>query len=109
MHSKGQYERQFKKWGFRKNFTALEWKNVHRRVEKRTTEQGKKSVISHAGRLISAKKVLKAKRHDFLTTQELFRLGLFCRCWNTHRRSLLTCGRRACADARRTFHMHADG
>jgi hypothetical protein len=65
MHSKGQYERQFKKWGFRKNFTALEWKNVHRRVEKRTTEQGKKSVISHAGRLISAKKSLRGRQKDF--------------------------------------------
>lgn len=34
-NSAGQYERQFKKWGFRKNLTGEEWTTVSRRIDKR--------------------------------------------------------------------------
>ncbi|KAF4633915.1 hypothetical protein G7Y89_g4202 [Cudoniella acicularis] len=56
--SKAQYELQFKKWNFRKNQTAEEWKILAHKIVKRKREQ-KDSEVSFNGKLISPKKLRK--------------------------------------------------
>ncbi|KAM0709695.1 hypothetical protein Q7P35_003735 [Cladosporium inversicolor] len=62
--SKGQYERQFKKWGFRKNSTSDDWKVIHGKIQKRQT-QGKKSAVYKSGKHLQVEKLNKEKRHNF--------------------------------------------
>lgn len=59
MVSAGQYERQFKKWGFRKNLAPNEWQFVSRRIEKRKRE-GKDTDLRIDGVAIPEKKLRKA-------------------------------------------------
>lgn len=53
-----QYERQLKKWGFRKNLTSNEWAYVAREIEKRTFE-GRDSEVIVDGKLVPKEKVQK--------------------------------------------------
>ncbi|KAH7047454.1 ankyrin repeat-containing domain protein [Macrophomina phaseolina] len=55
----GQYERQFKKWGFRKNLPLDTWQFVARRIEKRKRE-GKDTEFRIDGIRIPQKKLVKA-------------------------------------------------
>ncbi|KAL1635207.1 hypothetical protein SLS58_010377 [Diplodia intermedia] len=57
--SAGQYERQFKKWGFRKNLTPSEWQLVSRRIDKRKRD-GKETDLKIHGIRVPPKKVDKA-------------------------------------------------
>jgi hypothetical protein len=73
-YSKGQYERQFQKWGLKKNSTALDWKAIHGKIERRQ-KQGKSSVVYRSGRHVQVEKLNKEKRHDFRKAEELYRFG----------------------------------
>jgi hypothetical protein len=65
--SKAQYERQFRKWKFRKNRKDPEWKFVHHRVEKRK-RGGKESDVYIDGVLIAKKKICQeTSRHNHPT------------------------------------------
>ncbi|EKG17357.1 hypothetical protein MPH_05423 [Macrophomina phaseolina MS6] len=55
----GQYERQFKKWGFRKNLPRDTWQFVARRIEKRKRE-GKETEFRIDGIRVPQKKLVKA-------------------------------------------------
>ncbi|KAL1628555.1 hypothetical protein SLS56_005787 [Neofusicoccum ribis] len=55
----GKYERQFRKWNFRKNLNEKEWRAVVRRINKRKA-QGKESQLRIDGILVTAKKLKKA-------------------------------------------------
>ncbi|OMP83543.1 hypothetical protein BK809_0004924 [Diplodia seriata] len=57
--SAGQYERQFKKWGFRKNLTPSEWQRVSRCTNKRKRD-GKETDLKIDGIQVPPKKVNKA-------------------------------------------------
>jgi hypothetical protein len=60
---KAQYERQFKKWGARKNLRETEWKFIHHRTQKRKRE-GKESVAYVDDILVPPKKLKKeVSRH----------------------------------------------
>lgn len=56
--TKAQYELQFKKWHFRKNRTAEEWRIVAQKLTERKQE-GKESEVVLNGKLISSKKIRK--------------------------------------------------
>jgi hypothetical protein len=56
--SKAQYELQFKKWNFRKNRTAEEWKIVAHKITKRESEHKNSEVLVN-GSLINPKKLRK--------------------------------------------------
>lgn len=72
--SKAQYERQFKKWGFRKNQKGPKWKDAHRRIAKRKRD-GKDSIVYIDGVLIPRKRIQKEERHNFPTIQERYGEG----------------------------------
>lgn len=55
---KSQYELQFKKWDFRKNRTAEEWRRVAHKLKKREQERKESKVILN-GKLINPKKLRK--------------------------------------------------
>jgi len=67
--SKGVYERQLKKWGFRKNLKDEEWKSIHHHVQKRR-QHGKLSEVHHWGKLIPEAKCRKEFSRHFDTTLE---------------------------------------
>ncbi|KAK8158722.1 Clr5 domain-containing protein [Phyllosticta citrichinensis] len=54
--TEAQYERQLKKWNFRKNPTSKEWAHVARRVEKRKLE-GRDSHVLLNGTRVPAEKL----------------------------------------------------
>lgn len=58
-NSAGQYERQFKKWGFRKNLTGEEWTTVSRRIDRRKRD-GKETELRISGVCVPVKKRQKA-------------------------------------------------
>ena len=63
--SRGQYLRQFKKWGISKNTSAKEWKRINRKIQTRK-QQGKESQVVINGALIPPRKVRKeTSRYDF--------------------------------------------
>ncbi len=55
---KSQYELQFKKWKFRKNCTAAEWKIIAHKVKERKEGRKESEVLLH-GNLINPKKLRK--------------------------------------------------
>ncbi|KAH6694353.1 hypothetical protein BKA61DRAFT_742119, partial [Leptodontidium sp. MPI-SDFR-AT-0119] len=62
--SKAQYERQFKKWKFRKHLKQPDWASAGRIIEKRK-RSGKPSYVYIDGVLIETKKIRKeTSRHD---------------------------------------------
>ncbi|KAF2490660.1 hypothetical protein BU16DRAFT_543960 [Lophium mytilinum] len=69
--SKGQYERQLKKWQFKKNSKADVWKAVTYKTEKRKRE-GKESDVYMEGELVPREKVRKAtaRPHSYMSTIE---------------------------------------
>ncbi|KAF2145338.1 uncharacterized protein K452DRAFT_294994 [Aplosporella prunicola CBS 121167] len=69
--SEKQYERQFKRWGFRKNLKAEEWKFVSRRLEKRKRE-GKETDLKIDGILVPRKKLQKEIDRNFETALERY-------------------------------------
>ncbi|KAK7734363.1 hypothetical protein SLS57_000057 [Botryosphaeria dothidea] len=71
----GQYERQFKKWGFRKNLKKREWEWYFRRERKRKRE-GKESQLKVDGVLMPKKRVMKAEKTYELTTLEKINMAL---------------------------------
>jgi hypothetical protein len=76
--SKAQYERQFKKWKFRKNRKQPEWKFVHHRIEKRK-RGGRESNLYISGVLIPKGTVRKeTSRHNLPTIQERYGQGIIC-------------------------------
>ncbi|GAB7322314.1 hypothetical protein MBLNU13_g03290t1 [Cladosporium sp. NU13] len=81
VRSKSQYERQFKKWGFRKNNTSEDWKTIHGKIQKRQN-QGKKSAVYKSGKHVQVEKLNKEKRHNFRKAEDLF---------NSHRSSGTVC------------------
>jgi hypothetical protein len=73
--SKPQYERQFKKWGFRKNLKSLEWKAVSHHLRKRKRE-GKESDLYVDETLVPEKKLRKeTARNGFVSVWELYAQG----------------------------------
>ncbi|KAL0263111.1 hypothetical protein SLS55_002087 [Diplodia seriata] len=61
--SAGQYERKFKKWGFRKNLTLSEWQLVSQRIDKRKRD-GKETNLRIDGIPVPPKKLNRAmQRH----------------------------------------------
>jgi len=72
-HSKGQYERQFKKWGFRKYSKAERWAVVSRKVAWRQT-QGKRTVVRKDGEEVSQERLNKERRHA--SAMDLVRFGM---------------------------------
>jgi hypothetical protein len=52
MLRKSQYENRFKRWGFRKNGRATEWKCIRRKIGLRK-EAGKESAVYLNGHLLS--------------------------------------------------------
>jgi hypothetical protein len=58
----------------KKNSTALDWKAIHGKIEKRQ-KQGKSSVVYRTGRHVQIEKLNKEKRHDFRKAEELYRIG----------------------------------
>jgi hypothetical protein len=74
-YSKTQYERQFKKWGFRKKLNSPDWKIVHHWLEQRK-RAGKKSDVYIDGVLTPKLKIHKEiSRHCFFTAQEQYGQG----------------------------------
>jgi hypothetical protein len=64
VNSKAQYERQFKKWKFRKHRKQHDWESASRIIKKRK-QGGKKSTVYIDGALIDEKKIRKeTSRHD---------------------------------------------
>jgi len=72
-HSKGQYERQFKNWGFRKYSKAERWAVVSRKVAWRQT-QGKRTVVRKDGEEISQERLNKERRHA--SAMDLVQFGM---------------------------------
>lgn len=76
-YSRAQYERQFKKWKFRKNLSDRDWTVIHDRVEKRKRDL-KESDVYIDDILVSTKKVKKeVSRHvpiirDFIPGKQSF-------------------------------------
>jgi hypothetical protein len=68
--SKAQFERQFKKWKFRKYLNDKEWEYVQHRSVKRKRDDGKESEVHINGSLISAKKIKKEVSRRFPPTFE---------------------------------------
>ncbi|KAI9671342.1 MAG: Ankyrin-2 [Alyxoria varia] len=67
--SKSQYERHFKKWGFRKNLKSSEWKAIHHKIDKRKRE-GKDSDLYVDGTMIKKQKVRKeTSRNTCISTK----------------------------------------
>jgi hypothetical protein len=58
MRSKSQYELHFKKWQFRKNRTAGEWKIVARKLRERKNQRKESEVVLN-GKAINPKKLRK--------------------------------------------------
>jgi hypothetical protein len=73
-HSKGQYERQFKKWGFRKYSKAERWAVVSRKIAWRQT-QGKRTVVRKDGEEVSQERLNKERRHA--SAMDLVQFGMF--------------------------------
>jgi hypothetical protein len=76
-NSKAQYERQFKKWNFRKNLKQDEWKFIARKVAKRRLD-AKETDLYINGVLIPQRKVEKEiLRLNFSTTGVGYESGTF--------------------------------
>ena len=64
VNSKAQYERQFKKWNFRKHRKEHDWASAGRIIKKRK-HSGKESDVYIDGVLVETKKIRKeVSRHD---------------------------------------------
>ena len=71
--SKGQYERHFTKWSFRKNTNDKHWKIVSYKLAKRKRD-GKDSNVYYHNQLLPPKKVCnEVSRHGYMTTSERLR------------------------------------
>lgn len=70
-YSKGQYERAFKAWGFKKNSKSSCWDTILYKREKRRPE-GKASIICRAGKEVSEEKLRKEKRHQQSSIARMF-------------------------------------
>jgi hypothetical protein len=67
---KSQYENRFKRWGFRKNGHATEWKFIRRKIGVRK-EAGKESAVYLKGRLLSESTVRReTSRHGHMSALE---------------------------------------
>jgi hypothetical protein len=105
--SKAQYERQFKKWKFRKHRKHLEWKFVHHRIEKRK-RGGKESNLYIGGVLIPKKKIRKeTSRHNFPTLQERYGQGNISHDFMVYGLEYWNSRSTESEDAGRVLHLHA--
>jgi hypothetical protein len=82
--SKAQYEGAFKRWNWRKNLTAKEWKVVAHKIQKRKARDPELEVqevgaeIRIHGIMIPSKKVkVETRRHNHQSIFEKFRKGEF--------------------------------
>jgi hypothetical protein len=72
---KTQYEKQFKGWGFQKNRTKQNWKDLGQNIGARK-RMAKESNIYLDGKLVPAKKVRKEiSRQAYMTIYEQFHQG----------------------------------
>ncbi|KAE8377570.1 ankyrin repeat-containing domain protein [Aspergillus bertholletiae] len=71
--SKGQYQRQLKKWGLRKSLqsSTINWPFIGRRIEKRKIHQQKDSEVHINGVQIPPSKLKRAKYRESFTTSEV--------------------------------------
>jgi hypothetical protein len=70
LHSKAQYERVFKNWGMKKNFTSEDWKDIASHIKARDL-QGRQSAVWFHGMLVGNDKMRKeVTRHSFQSTFE---------------------------------------
>ncbi|KAH8753211.1 hypothetical protein BGZ57DRAFT_965322 [Hyaloscypha finlandica] len=73
--TKTQYEKQFKDWGFQKNRTKQDWKDIGQKIWARK-RMAKESNIYLDGKLVPAKKVRKEiSRQAYMTIYEQFHQG----------------------------------
>lgn len=73
MHSSGQYQRQFRKWGLSKSLqsSAINWNFIGQRTEKRKIHQHKDSEVHVNGVLLPPQKLKRAKYREAYTTSEV--------------------------------------
>ena len=78
MDSKAQYERVFKKWGFRRKYISkIEWQYIDFRLAEREVEGKRSSTVTIRDELIPEIKIRKQRKNYEMTTFERFHSGKF--------------------------------
>lgn len=78
MHSLGQYQRQLKKWDFRKSLksSSIDWNFIGLRIEKRKRHQHKDSEVHVNGVQLPPQKLKRAKyREAYIASEAVFSGG----------------------------------
>ena len=78
LHSKSQYERAFKKWGFRsRNISHTEWKYIVFCLQEREGQGKSNSSVKVRGELVSDAKIKKQRRNHEMSTFEAIQASRF--------------------------------